>query len=170
MKHKVTILLFLTVVCFRCIYGQTPVSNSFSINVQARVANDVPVEITTLQHMTISRAMGTGSCVIYISPINSSFAGLMQARGRPGTQVRMEYVTHEELPAKNEAGTIIIQYVMSGNKELVQEASLLIDTGEFEFILNDEGIYYLWLGGWVHLEKALPGTYKGEFSIEIQYI
>ncbi len=167
---KAVIIAFLTQMCFQLIQAQTPVSNSFPINVKARVVSDVPVEITTLQHMTVSRALGADSGALYISPINSSSAGLMQAKGRPGTLVRMEYVIHEELPEENRAGTIRIRYEMSGNKEMVQAASQLIDTGEFEFNLNNDGVYFLWLGGWVHIEEAAPGTYKGEFNIEIQYI
>jgi hypothetical protein len=35
---------------------------------------------------------------------------------------------------------------------------------------NEKGEYYLWLGGKVDLSKARPGSYDGEFTIQIEYI
>lgn len=170
MMRRMTFTALLFIAYSNILLSQLPAGQAFSIKVKARVESNVPLEIITLQHLTVCGQMTAGNNSIYISPVNSSFAGLIRARGRPGTHVRLKYDVNEELPAQGGRGTIFIEYELSGNHEKIQEASHLIDTGEVEFNLNADGIYYLWLGGWVYTINATPGVYKGKFTVEIQYI
>lgn len=169
MPIKLMTLLFFITLC-SLLRAQVPDGQAFSIKVKARVESSMPIELTTLQHLTMYGHMTAGNSLMYISPVNSSFAGLIRAKGRPGTLVRIEYVDIEELSTQEGHGSMFILYELSGNDENVQNASHLIDTGEFEFNLNAEGLYYLWLGGWINTVNASPGVYKGKFTVEIQYI
>ncbi len=169
MKIKLITILFFITYCL-ALQSQVPDGQAFSIRVKATVESNMPLEITTLQHLTLYGQTKEGSNLIYISPVNSSFAGLIRAQGRPGTHVRIKYDDLEELSTQRGRGIMVIQYELSGSEENNQNASRLIDTDEFEFNLNAEGMYYLWVGGWVNTEHAAPGLYKGKFNVEIQYL
>ncbi len=152
------------------LFMQAPSSDVYKIKVKARVVSEYPVGLVTLQHMRIDGAAFTGINEMHVSPINSSNAGLMRVKGRPGSLVRMSYISKETLPEVDGEGFVTIRYEMSGYEKKIQVASRLIDSEDFEFTLNMDGYYYLWMGGKVFMGNVTPGIYKGQFTVEIQYI
>lgn len=143
-----------------------------SLHVSASVVStgDQPVELVTIRSMIISEEISNTERNIHISPLTSSHAGLIRAEGQPGTSVRIVYQEHEHLMDQSGQRNLHIRYELSGSKERLQESALLIDSGEHEFTLNDEGHYYLWIGCHMNIRAAAAGNYTGQFTIEIQYI
>jgi hypothetical protein len=149
--------------------GQEHDEGKISIHVSATVINISSVEIVTLQHISLrggSRLTGK----LYISPLTDANAGLVQLKGKPGSVARVSCLLTEELQEKNGNGRIFIRYRLSGHPERIQHAARLIDTGEINITFNEKGIYYLWIGGQVDLTRAFPGTYTGQFTLEVEYI
>jgi hypothetical protein len=161
-----SIMIFLTVAA---IHAQIPVRNNIIINVTATVISNSPIELTTLNNMAI-KIDNKQQKEIYISPISDPGAGLMLAKCRPGSQVRLTYMIQEEITEENGSGKIKLNYEMSGYPSRVQSASSLFLTGEALLNFGIDGIYYLWIGGRINLSNALPGKYKGQFTLEIVYI
>lgn len=149
--------------------AQIRAGSSISINVSATVLSDSPIELTSLSNMVLNGEINEIQ-EIYISPISSPSAGLMRAKGKPGSMARMTYILKEELSNDIGNSSITIQYEMSGHPDRVQRASTLIDTGEVLLDFGKDGLYYLWIGGRINVGKAAPGKYTGQFTIEIEYL
>ncbi len=143
-----------------------------SLRVSASVvaSADQPVELVTIRSMIIGEEVSNAEKNIHISPILSPYAGLIRAEGQPGKSVRIIYQVHETLTDQSGHRNLQITYEMSGSKERMQESAFLIDSGEHEFRLNEEGHYYLWIGCRMNISAAAAGNYIGQFTIEIQYI
>lgn len=167
---KVLFSILISVIISPSLLLQDPINDVYNIKVKARVVSEYPVGLVTLQHMSIDGGAFTGINELYVSPINSRKAGLMRVKGRPGSLVRMSYISKETLPGIDGDGYVTIRYEMSGYKKRIQAASRLIDNEDFEFTLNKDGYYYLWMGGKVIMGNVTPGKYKGQFTVEIQYI
>ncbi len=142
---------------------------SIVINVSATLISNTPIVLTTLNNMKVSGTTD-GNNEIYISPISSSDAGLLLAKGRAGSQARMTFIISEVITDTGGNGSISLQYEMSGNNERIQRSSKLIDTGEAVIEFGDDGQYFLWVGGHINVSKAISGKYNGQFTIEIVYI
>jgi len=157
--------------CFLSLFSrsQSRCRKTLPVNVTVTVINNFPVQLTTLNNMKIPADIGNDN-EIYISPVSSSFAGLLRANGIPDAKVRMSYMINELLWEENGNGTISIQYEMSGNDRWFQESSRLINTGEAVFNIGSNGIYYLWVGGYVNIVEAGVGRYHGKFTLEIEYL
>ncbi len=164
-----TILGLLLVFVAITVKAQITTKNGISIVVSATIVSDFPVELTTLNNLVVS-GDESAEREIYISPLTSSWAGLMRAKGKPGTQARMTYIVKEVLSNETGMGYITLNYEMSGNAERVQRASNLINTGNAILKFGEDGLYYLWVGGKVDTSNAVSGKYTGQFTIEIEYI
>lgn len=149
--------------------AQVPLVENVSISVSARVVSESPVELTTLSNMIVVGGNNGGE-EIYISPISSANAGLMQVKGTPGSQARITYIMSEVLSEASGQGSINIKYEMSGNPERVQSSSKLIDTGETILNFGADGLYFLWVGGHIDLSNTTGGKFVGQFTLEIDYI
>jgi hypothetical protein len=97
-------------------------------------------------------------------------AGYMIAVGGPNTNFRLNYLPERELTQADGDGTLTFTYEISGNSTDDQSTSdiLELDNGNLEF--NNEGLYYIWVGGRINLQNAAPGNYQGDFTIEIDNI
>jgi hypothetical protein len=167
MKYTVNILLLIFLPAM--LKAQVPSVNNISINISANIVSTSPVELTTLNNL-ILRGNYSGMKDYYVSPISNPDAGLMRAKGRPNTQARIIYLMEEVISDTTGTGKIILKYEMSSNKERVQMASRLIDTGEAILDFGNDGFYYLWIGCHIDLSKATAGKYTGQFTLEIVYI
>jgi hypothetical protein len=165
MRKYILILTFLPGI----LMAQVPVSENISISVSATVVSNSPVELTTLSNL-ILKGNYSGLKDVYISPVTNPDAGLMLAKGRPNSQARLSYIMEEILSDEKGPGKILLKYEMSGNRERVQKASKLIDTGEAILDFGEDGVYYLWVGCHIDLSNALTGKYIGQFTLEIEYL
>lgn len=108
---------------------------------------------------------------VNVSPITSAFAGMFKIIGNPGARIRITFLQNEILEEQNEGfGTVAAQYFVSGASEDTQFQSTLLDVGEANVRLSDEGVLFLWLGANLDLAQATPGLYLSEFIIELEYI
>ena len=166
-----TILRFMIVVSLWPHLGlaQSDRCKSAPVSISVSVMESLPVQLTTLNNMNIPANI-FNDCEIYISPVNSTFAGLLKAIGSPGSRVRMTYHKDEVLSAVNGNGIISICYELSGNERWLQESSELINTDEAVFNLGSEGQYYLWVGGHINVRRVGVGSYRGQFTLEIEYL
>jgi hypothetical protein len=149
--------------------SQVSPGKSISINVSASLVSDSPVDLMTLNDLIISTDINSEK-EIYISPISNPDAGLLRARCRPNSQARMTYLINEVVHDVNGADIISLVYEMSAWPTRVQRASTLINNGEFILNFGSDGLYYLWLGVRVKMDKSMPGEYTGQFTVEIEYI
>jgi hypothetical protein len=172
-NHQPTYLLcLLWMLCVFPVHAGDDVSQDVSVHVSAMVvaSNDHPVSLVTLRDLVIRGEIRNAGQKIYVSPLESPFAGLIRAEGQPGETVRIYYEMNERLTDRFGNTMLDITYEMSGNNERIQDSGMLADIGEHEFRLNKEGCYYLWIGGWIDISTAAAGIYKGQFIIEIMYI
>jgi hypothetical protein len=149
--------------------AQTAVYESISINVSATVVSDDHVELTTLNGILLSGDFDKKK-ELYISPVSDPRAGMVLAKGRPGSQARLTYMIQEVLVEENGEGSIKLHYEISGGPSMVQLASISFLKGVAILNFSSDGFYYLWVGGHANMSKALPGKYIGQFSLEIVYI
>jgi homoserine acetyltransferase len=144
--------------------------NSVSITASANVIG-ADIDFQTIANMEIIDAQRTqeGS-VLYINPVFDPQAGIMLARGNPGAQIRVSYLSEMVIERREGEGTITFNYEISGFEGDSQRESELLDQIERELRFNDNGEFYFYIGGTVDLSNALPGNYDGEFTMEIEYM
>jgi hypothetical protein len=138
-----------------------------SINVSANVVQSI--ELITVNTMQFGNAQ-PGQREIYVNPINSGNAGYMIAIGTPEAEFRLNYLPERELNQIDGEGSLIFTYEISGSSEDEQTTSELLELDNRNIRFNNEGRFYIWVGGRVNLENASPGNYEGDFTIEIDYI
>jgi hypothetical protein len=143
--------------------------NSISIRASATVVEATGIELITLKDINIDEASAQNGS-LEISPLTSERAGKMLVKGKINSSIRLSYMNQLALVNSSGDGTITFQYVVSGNRTDNQNASQPLDQIERIVQFNERGEYYLWLGGTVDLTNAKPGSYDGEFTIQIEYI
>jgi hypothetical protein len=161
----IIILLLLVFLNISTLSGQ----NSISIRASATVVEATGIELITLKDITIDEASAQNGS-LEISPLTSERAGKMLVKGKINSSIRLSYLNQLALVNTSGDGTIVFQYVVSGNRTDNQNASQPLDQIERIVQFNERGEYYLWLGGTVDLSNATPGSYDGEFTIQIEYI
>lgn len=141
---------------------------SAKINVSAEVIQSI--ELITVNSISFP-SLQPGQREIHVNPANSLNAGYMIAIGTPDAEFRLNYLP-ERVLTQTDGGTatLTFTYEISGNIDEDQATSELLQLGNRNIRFNDEGRYYIWVGGRVNLENAAPGNYEGVFTIEIDYI
>jgi hypothetical protein len=147
--------------------GQVTGEDDVTINVQANVLQSI--ELITVSNIRL-RDFPPGANEVYISPVENPYAGHMVAVGNPNAEIRIEYLPSRELTQVNGNGLLSFQYEIAGSAidNQITSEILLNDNRNFRF--NAQGRFYLWIGGRVDISNAKPGSYEGEFTIEIEYI
>jgi hypothetical protein len=109
--------------------------------------------------------------LLFVSPLESPFAGQFRINGSPESSVRITYLIEESIQeARGNGGLVKARYILSGLTVDNQYQSLLFSpTGEFNVQLGKTGEYFLWVGAQLDLAQALPGDYYSEFIIELEY-
>jgi len=142
-------------------------AQDINVAVNARVLNSI--ELITIQPIQLAREEAVND-VIRINPITSVNAGKMIAVGSPNTDIRISFLNRRELTNAQNSDRISFNYVVAGNDEDDQASAELINQESREFSFNEEGRFYLWIGGNVDISTAEPGNYQGEFTLEIENI
>jgi len=140
-------------------------------NVSIRVTAEVfqSIELTTIRNMEFGE-MQPGQKEISISPLQDSDAGKMVASGIPEAKIRVSYLTELELSNDRNDHTLTFHYVVAGNMVDNQSTAEILQTDNRGLQLNDDGEYFFWVGGNADIRNAQPGSYEGEFTIEIEYM
>lgn len=148
--------------------GQVNTSD-FSANIDIKANVIRSIELITVKSMDVTQAQ-PGQLEIVINPITDAAAGHMIAVGTADADIQINYFKDRELTRTDGPGVLVFTYEVSTNVEDNQGTSELIDDDSRVQKLNREGRLFLWVGGRINLERANPGTYEGDFTIEIDYI
>lgn len=127
------------------------------------------VELITIQSMNLS-GEDVENNIITINPQVSGNAGKMIAIGSPDSEISISFLESRELVHSSGSGTLTFNYRIAGNGIDDQSTAEILDRENRELEFNDEGQFYLWIGGSVDISTAEPGSYRGEFTLEIEYI
>ncbi|TYP95663.1 protein of unknown function (DUF4402) [Fodinibius salinus] len=169
MKNITIILGFLYLCCglgFSTVTAQNA-DSQFSINVSADIVSSV--EIITIRPMNLSDAKPQNN-QIHIDPKSSRRAGKMVAVGNPNDKIRISFLENRQLTQQSGSQTVGFQYRVTGNTRDDQATAEKLNAENRDFRLNDEGRFYLWIGGQVDVSTAPPGNYRGDFTLEIEYL
>ncbi len=152
-----------------CSYAQEEQNRpqSVSVSITATVTNSI--ELTTIQTLELQNA-DIQNNIIDINPILSSNAGNMIARGNPGSKFSLDYLEVRELTNTRGTGVLFFEYRIAGNYIYEQNTAEILDPESRELQFNEDGEFYIWIGGRIDVTNAEPGNYEGDFSIEIEYI
>ena len=167
MKH----LISLSALCLLFTTGTDAQSSSKAVNAEINITTTViqAIELVTVQNIRLANLEPVNN-EIYIPPITSGNAGHMIASGNPNAEIRITYQPNQILTQVNGDGLIRVVYQLSGNDLSEQLTSELLGAENRNFSFNVDGDFYIWVGGRVFIEQAKPGSYEGDFTIEIDYI
>lgn len=166
-------LLVITIVCLysllaqSVLYAQNNESKTVTISVSATV--NATIELFTIQTFDF-RSQDIELSILSIDPIVNPSAGKMLARGTPNSEIRINYLQTRELVHTQTNQVLFFEYIVAGNNVDEQENSELLSQEARDFSFNEDGEFYIWVGGRVDLSTAQPGSYEGEFNLEIEYI
>lgn len=150
------------------LHGQEYVPTEFSFSISAEVQSTT-IELITLQSMDFT-GMGAQQLQLQVNPMTSERAGKMVALGDPNSSFRISFLQSREFTNLDGSGVILINYRVAGYSMDEQENADELEVESRELIFNDEGEFYFWVGGLVNLTRATPGSYEGEFTLEIEYL
>lgn len=140
---------------------------SFNISVKTDVISSI--ELVTLQSIRISRANVINN-VVTVNPLANNNAGKMVAMGAPNSEITISFQPSQELIHLNGTGSLTFNYMVAGNDVDDQSSAELLELQSRRLRFNSDGKFYIWIGGSVDLSTAEPGGYRGNFTLEIEYI
>ena len=146
-------------------YGQN--SSSFDIRVTANVVKTI--EITTIRNMDFGQIQ-PGQQQLYISAVRDPEAGKLMASGNPNASIRLTFNRTWQLTSDRGGEPLVFTYEVAGNTEDQQSTAELLQTDNRGLQFNNDGEYFIWIGGQVEVQNAQPGNYLGEFTVEIEYM
>lgn len=166
-KYILLLLFFFGIASTASAQQETSNTITASINVNATVIR--AIELVTVNNIRL-RNFQRDQTEVYISPITSVDAGHMIAFGNPNANIRIEFLRNRVLTQIDGEGLLRFDYEVSANEVDNQTTSELLLNDNRNLKFNQEGEFFIWIGGRVNIEQALPGAYAGEFTIEIEYI
>lgn len=154
--------------CFLCTNPfHSKGQSNFSINVKTAVVSSI--ELVTIQSIRLTKAKVLNN-IISVDPLTSSNSGKMIASGTPNSEISISFIKRHKLTHSEGGSTLIFNYSVAGNDVNDQSSSELLDLQNRSMRFNREGKYYFWIGGSVDVSTALPGSYQGEFTLDIEYL
>jgi len=139
------------------------------IKVQVTVIEKSEIEVVTLKNLDINERMARDG-IISVSAQTQPEAGEMKVLGIPDAHFRVRFIPYEVIGNSQGIGTITIRYELFGSQGNLQQTSDLINAEEHVLRTSKLGEYFFWVGGIIDISKAGPGTYSGEFTIDIEYL
>ncbi len=154
------------------VMAQNGNSNPTTVSIRASaeiIGGDIRLETISDMGIIDARRLQEGD-EIYINPVFDPEAGIMRASGMPNAMIRVSYISEMEVTRREGPGTLFFRYEVSGFAGDNQRESELLQATDREVRFNEDGQFFFWIGGRVDLSQAVPGSYDGEFTIEIEYI
>jgi hypothetical protein len=161
--------IFLTLLVLSAIPLFAQQTTSVSVKAQATVIDKSEIELVTIKSMEIDMGM-VHDGKIYVSAQRDANAAVMMVKGRADAKFRIKFSPIVEIVNSTGVGTLLLHYEMYGNQNDNQGASEPIDAAERTLKMGSESKYFFWVGGRIDISNARPGSYDGEFTIEIEYI
>lgn len=107
---------------------------------------------------------------LIVNPQSDARCGEIKIVGSPNGQVRVTNEKQSVLQHEGGQSQLYFTYNLSGNTADIQPESVLL-TQNNEIRLNDQGVYYLWVGGELSgLEDIMPGNYSMDLTIDVEYV
>lgn len=150
------------------LHGQSFSPTEMNVTISAQVQSTA-IELITLQTMDF-HGLGSQQQQLEVHPIISERAGKMVALGDPNSSFRVSFLQSREFTNINGTGVIQIDYRVAGYSIDEQENADELEPESRELLFNEDGEFYFWVGGQVNLQRATPGSYEGEFTLEIEYL
>jgi hypothetical protein len=164
MSKKLFILITMCLVSTG-LYAQ--VNNQFNISVRASINSTLEtITIQTIDFQDVER----DNSIINIDPVLSPRAGKIIIRGSANSEFRLDYIRERDLSNIDGTGTISFIYFIAGNRIDEQDTAELLDQDVRDLTFNEDGEFYIWVGGNVDLSNVEPGSYEGDFTVEVEYI
>ena len=152
--------------------AQTDEGSSKSINITINATVVQRIEMRTIRDMNIGNVQ-PGQKTINIDPTTASDAGKMIASGRPNARIPQSFPQSWDLSnpkSNNPASLLSFNYKVAGNTVNDRATAEILEPDNRSIQFSKEGTYYLWIGGTVDIANAEPGQYKGQFTVEIEYL
>lgn len=143
-------------------------SESATAAISANV-RDSEIEIITMNSLDLIGVQPVNN-IVNIDPVLNTRAGKMMASGNPNARFTIAYDVVRELANLTGQGLIFLEYAVSGNSLDEQDTSELFEEESRELQFSADGEFFFWIGGRIDLSQATPGSYEGEFTIEIEYL
>ncbi|MDZ7715680.1 MAG: DUF4402 domain-containing protein [Balneolaceae bacterium] len=138
-----------------------------SVSINANIISSI--DLITIQSIQLSKEEAQDN-IITIDPTTSINAGKMIAIGTPNSDITISFLERRELTRNQGTESLIFNYAVAGNDQDDQSSAQILDQENRDFSFNDEGRFYLWIGGSIDISTATPGNYSGDFTLEIEYI
>lgn len=167
MKFITALILFWLPISVLVSAQDTTTGMNAEISVSANVLQSI--ELITVQNISLNN-IEQQEGQYYVSPVENNDAGHMIAIGNPNADIRITFQQTQILSQRNGNGIININYELSGNDTNDQVTSEILNFENRNLRFNQEGRFYIWVGGNITFEQFIPGVYEGEFTIEIDYI
>lgn len=148
--------------------NNTPFSSSSSVSAGVEVIH-LELELLTLRGVRLDKVQPSEG-EVYVNPVTNSGAGLMKAEGSPEAPIRITFQQQMNLVHETGTSTLTFFYEVAGNTRENQSSAELITNSSRGFELNEDGEFYIWIGGRVDITTAISGNYEGEFTVEVEYI
>ena len=163
----------LAILCLRA--GPAAAQQSVDNGPKASITVSVGAEIVSSIEMVTIRNINLGSVqpsreVLNIHPIYDPESGKMQILGQANSSIRISYEEVKTLRRVEGSETINFKYRLAGNSQDNQSTASLIDFNNFEAQMNEDGEYYIWIGGDVNIANLTPGNYQGDFTVEVEHM
>jgi hypothetical protein len=147
--------------------AQTTTQVVAKINASANVVGNVDLIVMKDLEFEVGNLSPTD---LIVDPQRDPHSGQIKIVGSPNSLVRVTHAKQSILQHENGQLLLYFIYKVSGSPDNVQQKSILL-TQKNEIKLNDEGQYYLWMGGQLSgLENIIPGNYTMELTIDVEYI
>ncbi|MBC8191023.1 MAG: hypothetical protein H8E18_01460, partial [FCB group bacterium] len=141
-------------------------NSSRDLNVSATVVDQI--EVVTLSDIDAGIVL-PGQTEKLISPITDGGAGLLRLEGQANSSIQVSYSKQVTMTNLETNQPLLMNYLLSGNTENNQSASMLFTTNPENVSLNAEGIFFIWVGCRFSLKGLVPGQYDGDFLVEVEY-
>lgn len=143
--------------------------SAISIKTQATVVDKSQIELVTIKNIDIDESAAVNG-IIYVSPKYDSKAAVMMVKGKSNAKIRVKFPPVVEIMNTTGSGRLLLHYEIYGYPGDNQSASQPIDAVENTLQMSSDRKYFFWIGGRIDINQASPGSYDGEFTIQIEYI
>ncbi|NQV49653.1 MAG: hypothetical protein HQ507_04115 [Candidatus Marinimicrobia bacterium] len=158
-------LMIIAVLYLAPLFGQGT-SSSVSVKVTANVVQFI--EMITLADIDVGTVIPSED-MLRLDPRTDQGAGIILVQGYADASIQISYSAQVEMVNLSTQTPLTVNYSVSGNGENLQSASTLFTSNPETVALNDKGEYYLYIGCAFSLLDLVPGTYDGDFVIEVDY-
>ncbi|MFW6157686.1 MAG: hypothetical protein ACOC4S_02465 [Balneolaceae bacterium] len=162
------LLCLLSMMMNSAVLAQSDVGNSIAIDVSASVV-EATVDLVTIQEIQFQNVQPSQG-EIHVDPLENANAGLLRAEGSPNAPVRIRFQPELELNRLEGTESLTFFYEVAGGLQDEQDTAELLEEDNRDLELNDQGHFYIWVGGRVNIENAVNGQYEGEFTLEVEYL